>query len=365
LSRTSIAVAALAVALSMTIGVDLMIYSFRNSVSQWLEGSLQGDLYISPATTKWDHPLPESLIASLTADPSVEAVERYSTYDIYLDGKPVKLRVVDGAALEHHSRFHFLKGGKGAWDALKAGGVFISESLGYRFGMDVGQSVQLTTPEGKSSFPIVSVIRDYSSDQGTLHIDRAVYERIWNDHRVQSAALFLKPGASPHAVRRSIVAQFPGLDRTIASNMRMKEDILTIFDKTFATTATLKGVSLLVALLGVATALMAILLERAREMTVLGYLGLTPTEMGKMNVFQAMIMGLAAFCISVVCGLILTYILIYAINYRSFGWSVDVHVNPWVFVKTLLLTAAASLASALYPTYKLTRTAVAGALHEE
>jgi putative ABC transport system permease protein len=365
LSRTSIAVAALAVALSMTIGVDLMIYSFRNSVSQWLEGSLQGDLYISPATTKWDHPLPESLIAALNADPNVEAVERYATYDIYLNGKPVKLRVVDGAVLEHHSRFHFLKGGKGAWDALKAGGVFISESLGYRFGMDVGQSVQLTTPEGKSSFPIVSVIRDYSSDQGTLHIDRAVYERIWKDHRVQSAALFLKPGASPEAARRSIVAQFPGLDRTIASNTRMKEDILIIFDKTFATTATLKGVSLLVALLGVATALMAILLERAREMTVLGYLGLTPTEMGKMNVFQAMIMGLAAFCISVVCGLILTYILIYAINYRSFGWSVDVHVNPWVFVKTLLLTAAASLASALYPTYKLTRTAVVGALHEE
>jgi putative ABC transport system permease protein len=87
--------------------------------------------------------------------------------------------------------------------------------------------------------------------------------------------------------------------------------------------------------------------------------------MGKMNVFQAMIMALAAFCISVICGLILTYILIYAINYRSFGWSVDVHVNPWVFVKTLLLTAAASLASALYPTYKLTRTAVVGALHEE
>src|SRR5208283_4087075 len=191
----------------MTIGVDMMIYSFRNSVSQWLDGSLQGDLYISPATTKWDHPLPESLIAALNKYPEVEAVERYATHDIYLDGKPVKLRVVDGAVLEHHSRFHFLKGGKAAWDALKAGGIFASESLSYRFGTDVGQTVQLTTPEGKSSFPIVSVIRDYSSDQGTLHIDRSVYERIWKDNRVQSAALFLKSGASADAVRRSIVAE--------------------------------------------------------------------------------------------------------------------------------------------------------------
>ena len=365
LSRTSIAVAALAVALSMTIGVDMMIYSFRNSVSQWLDGTLQGDLYISPATTKWDHPLPESLIAVLKTDPAVEAVERYSRYDIYLDGKPVKLRVVDASVLEHHSRFRFLKGGQGAWDALKAGGVFISESLSYRLGLDVGQSVSLSSPHGNSEFPIVSIIRDYSSDQGTLHIDRAVYERIWKDHRVQSVALFLKPGASADLVRRSIVARFPGLDRTIATNTKMREDILTIFDKTFAPTVTLKGVSLLVALLGVATALMAILMERSREIIVLGYLGLTPTEIGKMNIYQALIMGLAAFLISIICGLILAYILIYAINFRSFGWSVDVFVDPWIFLKTAFLTAAASLIAAFYPTCKLIGTRIVGALHEE
>jgi uncharacterized protein (DUF983 family) len=96
-----------------------------------------------------------------------------------------------------------------------------------------------------------------------------------------------------------------------------------------------------------------------------GVSGLYPDRNGQDERFSSDDNGLAAFCISVVCGLILTYILIYAINYRSFGWSVDVHVNPWVFVKTLLLTAGASLASALYPTYKLTRTAVVGALHEE
>jgi putative ABC transport system permease protein len=122
---------------------------------------------------------------------------------------------------------------------------------------------------------------------------------------------------------------------------------------------------LLVALLGVATALMVILMERARDLTVLGYLGLTSAELGKMNFIQALIMGMVAFLISIVCGWVLTYILIYAINYRSFGWSVDVHVNSWVFVKTAILTAMASLAAALYPTYRLTRTRVVGTLHEE
>jgi putative ABC transport system permease protein len=208
-------------------------------------------------------------------------------------------------------------------------------------------------------------VRDYSSDQGAVQMDRIVYEKLWKDSRVQSVALFLMPGTSVEEVRNSIVKEFPSLDRTIASNTKMREDILVIFDRTFAPTATLKGVSLLVALLGVATALMAILLERSREMTVLGYLGLTPMETARMNVHQALVMGVTAFLIASVCGVILTYVIIHAINYRSFGWSVDVHLDPWVFARTFGLTMVACLASALYPSYRLVKARSSLALHEE
>jgi putative ABC transport system permease protein len=145
----------------------------------------------------------------------------------------------------------------------------------------------------------------------------------------------------------------------------MRENILVIFDKTFAPTATLKGVSLLVALLGIATALMAILMERSREMAVLGYLGLTPRELGKMNVYQAISMGFASFLIAAVCGLILTLIIIYAINYRSFGWSIDIYIDPGIFAKTLVLTIIACAASSFYPTLKLVRSGGIRNLDEE
>ncbi|HMK34151.1 MAG TPA: FtsX-like permease family protein [Desulfomonilaceae bacterium] len=366
LSRTSIAVSALAVALSMTIGVDTMIYSFRNSVKQWLEGSLRGDLYISPATTKWDHPLPQALLDFTAKDPRVEAVERYSTHDIYLQNRPVRLRVVESAVLASRSQFTFIKGEKGAWEALRTGGLFISESLAYHFHLDVGDHMELSTPLGDKRFPVSAITRDYSSDRGTIQMDRTVYEAIWKDFRVQSLALFLNPGASADDVRRSIEEKFPGLERTISSRTTMKEDILTIFDKTFAPTATLKGVSLLVALLGIATALMVILMERSREMTVLGYLGLSPLQLARINVYQALIMGFAAYIVSVVCGLFLTYIIVYAINYRSFGWSIDIHANSWIFIKNFFLTAVACLASSLYPTAKLMLTgAVTRPLGEE
>jgi putative ABC transport system permease protein len=353
LSRTSIAVAALAVALAMTIGVDTMIYSFRKSVTKWLDGSLMGDLYVSPGTAKWGHPLPQSLVEKLLANPDVEAVERYATHEVTLRGRPVRLRVVDGRVLKYHSKFHFLERADRAWDRLMEGGAFISESLSHRVGLKVGERVVLKTPDGDRAFPIVAMVRDYSSDQGSIHIDRDVYEKIWRDNRVQSVAVFMKPAVPAEVVRKSIIRDFPELDRTVVSNTRMKRDILAIFDKTFAPTATLKGVSLLVALLGVATALMAILMERSAEITVLGYLGLTPGGIARMNVYQSLVMGLAAFLISIVCGLILTYIIVHAINYRSFGWSIDVSVNSWIFAKTLLLTTGACLAASVYPTYRL------------
>lgn len=365
LSRTSMAVAALAVALSMTIGVDTMIHSFRESVNAWLDGSLMGDLYISPSTTKWSHPLPPDLLEHVRKDPRVDAVEEYSTYDIRLNGKPVKIRVVDGRVLKDRSNFIFLSGDEQPWERLIAGEVFISESLAFRFELQAGDTVTLQTPEGPRTFSITAVVRDYSSDRGTMHMDRRVYEEVWDDERVQSVALFLKPGESPDAVRNDIAERFPGLGRTVVSNVSMRKNVLEIFDKTFAPTSTLKGVTLLVALLGVATALMAILIERSREMTVLGYLGLTPGQLAAINVYQALIMGTIAFVISVVCGEILSYIIIFAINYRSFGWSIDVYTNVGIFARTFALTIPACLASSLYPTWKLIKAKKAMTVEEE
>ncbi len=366
LSRTSIAVAALAVALSMTIGVDTMIYSFRTSVSAWLDEALKGDLYISPDTTKWDHPLPTALIDQAERDPRIDSIERYSTYEIYLNGKPVKLRIIESEILRRKARFIFVKGSENlAWKEIKNGAVFISESLAFKFNLTVGDSLTLDTPDGPRKFPIVAVTRDYSSDQGTIQMDRTVYKRIWNDDRVQSIALFLKPGVSREDVKKSLADQFKGLERTIVSNRDMRERVLTIFDKTFAPTSTLKGVSLLVALLGVATAMMAILLERSREIRILGYLGLTSGEIGRMNIYQGLIMGFAAYLIASVCGLLLTYIIVYAINYRSFGWSIDITVNRWIFVEGLGLTLLACFLSSLYPTFKLVRTPSGTAIKEE
>ncbi len=55
LSRTAVAIAALMVAVSVTVGVGLMVGSFRTTVVSWLGQTLWGDVYVSPPADR--HPL--------------------------------------------------------------------------------------------------------------------------------------------------------------------------------------------------------------------------------------------------------------------------------------------------------------------
>ncbi len=78
LSRTAIAVMALMVAVSVTIGVSLMVNSFRFTVITWLNETLQGDIYISApsltATTPSESIDPE-ILELISRVPGVERVD--------------------------------------------------------------------------------------------------------------------------------------------------------------------------------------------------------------------------------------------------------------------------------------------------
>jgi putative ABC transport system permease protein len=74
LSRSGIAIAALMIAVSATIGVGIMIASFREAVEQWLEGTLRADVYVSPPSligSRPDATLDTGLAERLAATPGV------------------------------------------------------------------------------------------------------------------------------------------------------------------------------------------------------------------------------------------------------------------------------------------------------
>ena len=77
LSRTGVAVAALAMAVAAMIGISIMVDSFRESLRDWLSQTLQADIYVGapgPGFARPERRLDAALVADLVRVPGIAAV---------------------------------------------------------------------------------------------------------------------------------------------------------------------------------------------------------------------------------------------------------------------------------------------------
>src|SRR5262249_58746831 len=86
-----------------------------------------------------------------------------------------------------------------------------------------------------------------------------------------------------------------------------------------------------VAFIGVWSALLALQVERTRELATLSALGLTPRQLLQLTTLETGLMGLLAGLFSWPTGQLLAVILVDVINVRSFGWTMRLVPRPPVF----------------------------------
>jgi len=108
------------------------------------------------------------------------------------------------------------------------------------------------------------------------------------------------------------------IDFIVRSNRSLIDSSVEIFDRTFLITNVLQLLAIIVSFIGILSALMALQLEKARELGVLRAIGMIPSQLWKMVIIQTGLMGLIAGVLAIPFGNILAYILIDIINMRSF-----------------------------------------------
>ena len=368
ISRTGVATAALVVAVSTTVGIGIMIGSFRRTVSDWLEQSLRSDLYVSTAEDwggGYREPLPPDLVDGVSSLPGIRPVALVSRQTLESPSGLTELLVMR-IPREIFDGFRFLEGNRpDAWEALQGGAVIVSDPYAYRHGVRKGDTVRLRTDRGERAFPVAGVYYDYSSDQGLVVILGKTYDRFWEDRGVGSIGIRLTPGTPADAVTgriREIAGDRPVL---IRSNRSLREASLRIFDRTFAVTNVLRALTLLIAFVGVLNALMAIQMERGREHAVLRAIGLTPGQAWGLVAGESAVIGTVAGLLAVPLGVAQALVLIRFINRRSFGWTMQTSVDPWVLLQAVALATAAALLAGLYPATRLARSSPARELQEE
>jgi len=369
-SRTAPAMAALVVAVSVTVGLGTMISSFRGTVSSWLDGTLQADIYVSLpglVSSRAQGTLEPELVRRLTANPDLAGFSTYREATGVVEGSQIRLVALD-LDPRGEKAFQFKAGGgRSAFESFREeDGVFLSEPLAYRRDLGLGDGIRLLTGNGSREFKVAGIFFDYGSDQGVVMMARSTYDRYWSDPGVTSLGLFLHDNTSADRVVADLQeAVGEGQAVLIRSNRSLKAASLEVFDRTFAITGVLRGLAFTVAFIGVLSALMALQLDKSRELGVLRANGLTPLQVWQLVMAQTGLMGLVAGLLAIPAGLAMAAVMIFVVNKRSFGWSLRLEVGPELLVQAVLLALLGALLAGVYPALRMSRTSPAEALRQE
>jgi len=370
ISRTSVAIASLMVAVSVTIGVSLMIASFRSTVTNWLGLTLVADVYVtvpSAGGARATATISPDLPGVVARVPGVAEVETIRGVVVDSQFGPVNLSAADTQKRRSAALYRFAQGDpQQVWQQMLQGAVIVSEPFAYRHNLPAhGATVTLQTDQGPHTFPVVGIYYDYSSDQGTILMPQEVYHQYWNDRGVSGIAVYLAPGADAQQVADTLRAALKGTALQVQVNRELRQQALNIFDRTFAITNALRVLAVVVAFIGVLSALMALQIERSRELATLLALGLTNLQLWWLTLLETGLMGLTAGLLSLPTGFVLALVLVYVINLRSFGWTIQLTLDPWVFLQAVVVSVTAAVLAAVYPMRRLVRLPIAAALRQE
>jgi putative ABC transport system permease protein len=354
--RLSISVAALAVSLSMMVAVAIMIGSFRDTVIYWVGQTLQADLFISPGmrpTVGSEQTVSPDVIETIRRHPAVDVVDVFRNIDLTYDGNLIVLGAgtFDIAVKYGQLLFKAPQDGRAALAAaIGTDAVAVSEAFATRYSKRVGDSLTLDTPIGPREFRVAVIYYDYSSDRGVVVLDHGTFQKYWGELPPTGVAAYLRGGAWPETVRTDILAELGDSRRVfIYTNRTLREEILRVFDSTFAITYALEVIAIVVAMLGVAGTLLTLVLERRRDLTLLRLVGADRRQVHRMVVAEAAVIGATSQGIGLMVGLALSLVLIYVINVQSFGWTIQFHLPLAFLVQSSIAVVVATALAGFYP----------------
>jgi putative ABC transport system permease protein len=212
---------------------------------------------------------------------------------------------------------------------------------------------------------VAGVFYDYATERGLVLLSRNVYERYWDDRAVSSLGAYVAPGHAIEDVVRDLREALAGTALQVTPNRALRARALQVFDRTFAVTQALRLLAVIVAFIGVWSALLALQVERTRELATLEVLGLDQRQMWGLTFLETGLMGAVAGLLSLPMGSLLAVILVNVINVRSFGWTMRLEADPWIFAQAVLVSVTAAVLASVYPLWRLRRRSLAAALRSE
>ncbi len=355
------AMAGLVAAIGMASGMGILITSFESTIVKWMNQILRADVYIASSgitNASSQNRIPESTWKAISTMDAVQSFDLGRIRKITLDGRNIWLLGAPESLFSNDSETIWIrKPDRESVSAFlsqewpPAGGspetvpAVITETFQASTGKGIGDPLSIPTPEGPVPATIRGVYADYGSEMGTVAIPASLLIGRFPGDEVLNMAVTLRDGADPDLFAGAIRSKHPQL--VVRLNREIREEALKIFHQTFAVTYALQIIGLVVAVAGLALALVSLWLERIPQIRTWQELGITRNQTARVAAIEGLLLSVTGAISGLILSFGLGWLLIYVINRQSFGWTLNFHLPlahlPLFAVAVLLLGGGVSI----------------------
>lgn len=367
-SRNGVAIGTVVVGTGLVIGVGSMVASTNQAISDWIQTTVVGDLFITAPVA-----FPDDFAARAEALPGVDVASgvkitavRFLQDEQDRRGRAVALVLVDPERFEPETgfgRFQYIPGEGDdltTYRALRAGEVLVANTMKDRYGIGTGDTITLRTSDGFAPFSVAGVVVDFTGGGETV-VGSIEQLELFGGGNPDLYILTVDDGVGQQQVGDLVLEEFAGLGLDVTLNEDYRSYIQEITNQAFATTRVLLFIAVLVAALAVANTLGMNLVNRGHEIAVLRTIGLSRGGVRTLITAEGMIVTTLGAIIGIGFGLLLSRIVTAGAAALT-GFRLEPSV-PW---SLLLIALAASplvgLLAAIFPARRAARVSPARAL---
>ena len=369
--RTSATVLALMVSLGFVLTLAGLAHAFRISYTTWMNGVINADFYVTASERFFSkaYRLPPEFAEILSGIPGVRWVEEFRGIHLKYEGKRPFLATLPLARTYRRLDMPLVEGTRHdlVFRVPRGEGIAVSDNFARLFSKKLGDTVTLETPTGPLTLPVLAVVMDYSSDQGTIWMDRSVYVSRWKDVGIDTIDILTEPSADRARIATEIRSRLSGkTDRLfVMTASEMKRNIHKLLDQFFALSYIQLVIALLVAVLGITNTLVISVAERRRELGILKALGTERRQVFALIVLEALGISIVGSVVGYALGSYLIHYAAESISATNTGWTLP-YAFPWALASGLApLLVVVTVLAALYPARLALKVAPAEALEFE
>ena len=340
----SLALMALLLAVSANIGVSTMVSSFRLTFISFLDQRLAPELFLQVSNRDQSIDLNTFL-----SERGIEVLPLMSN-EAVISKQPVELFGIK-VGNTYRENWRFLDATENPWDTLQNGNAtIVNEQFARRTNLWVGDQVNIAS---KLTLPIAAIVGDYGNPKGQVIINEELFRNLYPQ---SYPARFGIRTNNPVELQSEIINQIGIDNNSIIDQKSLKAFSLEIFERTFLVTSALNILTLGVASFAILMSLLTLADRRIPQLSPVWALGLTRSQIGKLELLRAVLLALFVVVFSIPTGLVLAWVLLNVINVKAFGWQLPMFFFPLEYLKLGFYAIFASFLAATWPSLKLIRT---------